>query len=366
MTTEYTLSGRNVFVGNKQDRPMPVEELPVDIYELNLHPDMGYYLTRREPFKIPDKIYGNTVSRVKKFLHTFADRSGTTGILLSGLKGSGKTLEMTMTCVEGLKHGYPVIVVSAAYCGTAFNKFVQSLDQPCIFVLDEFEKVYDDDAQIEFLTLLDGTLTTKKLFLFTCNDRYKVNSHMMNRPGRIFYSIKYEGLDQKFIEDYCNDKLNNKSRMDSIVRVAVITGEFNFDMLQALVQELNRYPDESVRDALSMLNINLDNGGRNFYEIEYYMDGERIKTDDDNIDIYPMSVRDPFLLDTLEVNYSKYIPKEGKKKAENIVKNITFDLKSEHALIARDLSSIELIQDGMKIIIKRPEVKTFSYGTLID
>jgi hypothetical protein len=90
VTTEYTVQGRNVFIGNKKDRPHPLDYLPVNTYVLNLDPEIGYFLSERDPFKLPPKIYGNTQSRAERFLNTFDSRSGTTGILLSGLKGSGK------------------------------------------------------------------------------------------------------------------------------------------------------------------------------------------------------------------------------------------------------------------------------------
>jgi hypothetical protein len=355
LSTEYSRHGANIFLGNSKDRHIPMSSLPVNIYTLNMDIEMGLFLTEREHFKIPKKIYGNTVKRANRFLQTFEARQGTTGILLTGLKGSGKTLEMTLTCEEALKRGYSVIVVPFAACGPAFNKFIQSINEPCIVIIDEFEKVYDDQEQEALLTLLDGTYPSKKLFMFTCNDKFKINTHMINRPGRIFYSISYGGLDEAFIRDYCADRLNDKSKTDSIVKVGILITDFNFDMLQALVEELNRYAEDSVKDCLELLNINMDYSSRVYYNIEYYRNGEKVEdTESDDFSISPSSVANPFLLDKLNVEL--WVAGKGKKKDRYT--NLIFPLQGDKVVVAKDLSSIEVEEGEWKVIIKKPPPPT--------
>ena len=85
---------------------------------------------------------------------------------------------------------------------------------------------------------------------------------MRNRPGRIFYMIDYKGLDVNFIREYCEDNLKNKQHIDSIANISTIFDAFNFDMLKALVEEMNRY-NETPQEALRMLNVKqeFDEGG---------------------------------------------------------------------------------------------------------
>jgi hypothetical protein len=157
--------------------------------------------------------------------------------------------------------------------GDAFNNFLQSIDQPCAILFDEFEKVYEGKLQAGLLTLLDGVFSSKKLFLLTCNDSYRIDSHMKNRPGRLFYMFKFTGLSQEFIEEYCQDCLNDKTQIPAICRVTNIFNQFNFDMLAALVEEMNRY-NETPQEALSVLNIlpENDDGGR--YNVSIVHEGE--------------------------------------------------------------------------------------------
>ena len=132
---------------------------------------------------------------------------------------------------------------------------MQDIEQPIIVLFDEFEKVYDSDDQEQMLTLLDGVFPSKKLFVLTCNDKWRVDKHMRNRPGRIFYMLDFKGLDQEFIREYCVDNLDADKQhyIDKICNIAQLFSEFNFDMLKALVEEMNRY-NESPQDALKMLN----------------------------------------------------------------------------------------------------------------
>jgi hypothetical protein len=50
------------------------------------------------------------------------------------------------------------------------------------------------------------------------NDKFKVNQHMRNRPGRIFYMIEYKGLDKQFIREYCQDRLDAKEPAKLLIK----------------------------------------------------------------------------------------------------------------------------------------------------
>jgi hypothetical protein len=145
-------------------------------------------------------------------------------------------------------------------------------------LFDEFEKTYDRDEQEAILTLLDGVFPSKKLFMLTTNDKYRVDYHMRNRPGRIFYMLDFKGLDPEFIREYCQDNLQNTGHIDKIVNISGLFAEFNFDMLKALVEEMNRY-DESPQEALRMLNAKPEFDGGSNYNVEVVHNGELVKGD---------------------------------------------------------------------------------------
>lgn len=222
-----------------------------------------YYLDQVDDFKPLKKVYGNCLSRAERIVRTFLGREASTGVMLNGEKGSGKTLLARQLSLELAKQDVPTIIINEAYCGDLFNQFIQSITQEAVILFDEFEKVYDKDDQEKILTLFDGVYPTKKLFILTCNDKYRIDSHMRNRPGRIYYMIDFVGLEKEFIEEYCQDNLVDKDQTNGVITMSALFAEFNFDMLKALVEEMNRY-NESAADAIQMLNAKptTDDSGR--------------------------------------------------------------------------------------------------------
>ncbi len=251
------------------------EQLPAGNYTVAVDMMGNFYLEQIDEFEIPSKMYGNTLRHTGRIINSFWERPQQTGVLLNGEKGSGKTLLAKNISVELAKQGVPTIVINRDWTGDGFFKLLQDIDQPCIVLFDEFEKVYDREKQEEILTLLDGVFGSKKLYLLTVNDKWRVDSHMRNRPGRIFYLIDFKGLDQAFIREYCEDNLVNKQYIDQICSLTSLFGEFNFDMLKALVEEMNRY-GETPTEALEMLNAKpeYDEGAK--YEIKLIEGGKEI------------------------------------------------------------------------------------------
>lgn len=229
------------------------ELLPAGNYIVKEDPFGNLFLEEIDKFEALPKYYGDCLKNTDRILNTFGKRSNATGAMFTGEKGSGKTLLAKNLSIEGYKVGMPTIVINSAWCGDKFNKLIQDIDQPCIILFDEFEKIYDSGRQENILTLLDGVFPSKKLFVLTCNDKWRIDQHMRNRPGRIFYMIDFKGLDKEFIIEYCNDNLLAKQHIPQICSIATLFTEFNFDMLKAIVEDMNRY-NETPQEAMKILN----------------------------------------------------------------------------------------------------------------
>jgi len=104
------------------------------------------------------------------------------------------------------------------------------------------------------------------------NNTFKVNSHMLNRPGRIFYHIRYRGLEQAAVREYCADNLKDPTQLDGLLEVAGTLDSFNFDMLKALVEEMNRY-SETAKQSAQMLNMRPESVSYVKWELSGQKDG---------------------------------------------------------------------------------------------
>jgi hypothetical protein len=127
---------------------------------------------------------------------------------------------------------------------------------PCIIFFDEFEKVYEKkEWQEAILTFLDGAFGKQdKLYLFTINSITSVSEFFKNRPSRVRYLINFDNMEEEAIREYCNENLNDKTKILEVISFSSECWEFNFDMLQALVREMNLF-NESVAQATKVLNV---------------------------------------------------------------------------------------------------------------
>lgn len=252
------------------------ETLPIGTYIVQKNPMTGaFYLTKVDSLTIPPKLYGNTLRHTERILNTFETRTSSTGVMLNGEKGSGKTLLGKNLSVEGASRGIVTVLINQPFCGDDFNKLIQQIEQPAIILFDEFEKVYDSDDQQHILTLLDGVFPCKKLFVLTCNDKWRVDQHMRNRPGRIFYMIDFKGIEPEFIREYCADNLQNQKHVERLIQISGMFDTFNFDMLKALVEEMNRY-NETPQEAMALLNAKPEYGGSVKYTVRLFIDDDEI------------------------------------------------------------------------------------------
>lgn len=272
----YFIRSGNIFRVASEESMDLNKVLPVGNYTVKFNPMAEqFFLEMVDSFEQVPRLYGDTTKNADRILRTFMDRPNSTGVMLNGEKGSGKTLLAKTLSIEAAKMGIPTLIINTPFTGDNFNKFLQDIEQPCVILFDEFEKVYDNEDQEKALTLLDGVFPSRKLFVITVNNKWRVNEHMRNRPGRIYYMLDFAGLATEFIEEYCNETLKNKAHIEKICQVATLFEQFNFDMLKALVEEMNRY-DETPQEALAMLNAKPEFNNKGDFHVELFSKGRMI------------------------------------------------------------------------------------------
>lgn len=243
---------KNVF--QAPGTPMP-GGLNKGVYSLKYDEMRGFYLHVEEPFTFPDKMYGDDDDIIRRAITKFNSIDRNLGVLLTGLKGSGKTLTAKKLCVES---GLPVIIIPKYYEGPAFIEFMTSSELgSCVVFIDEFEKLYYGDCgdgQIsrgsdDMLRILDGPYTTHNMFVFTTNTDM-INECLINRPSRIFYRKNYGSLGNEVVRAVAEDMLADRSYVDDLINTCSILPFVSFDILTSLINESNLFgerPSECVR-----------------------------------------------------------------------------------------------------------------------
>lgn len=237
MKTSWFENGHEYHYGEVSNQ---IDVLPLGIYNIKAHPMTGkIHLCRVEDnFKFNHKIYGLEKDFIQRVQRTYDCVNDNLGILLNGIRGTGKSITAKQICnILNL----PVIIVDGRY--DALPTFISELQQNVVVFIDEYEKIYKEDSDI--LTVMDGIFKTgyKHVFLLTTNDLL-INRNMLQRPGRIRYVKTYEDLSPEVVEEIINDMLVNKQHkedcINSISKLEIIT----VDLVKSIIQEVNIHDEE--------------------------------------------------------------------------------------------------------------------------
>lgn len=232
------------------------KEIPSGSYDVNFSKMSGFSLSQRADLEVKEKVYGHHIEKVNKVFRAYDATNRNLGVILSGQKGAGKSLFARLLAKQAIERNIPVIVVSYYIPGIA--NFLSSIEQEVVVLFDEFEKSFgksdDNDPQEELLSLFDGLDGGKKLYVITCNEVNKLNSYLLNRPGRFHYHFVINSPTSDEVREYMTDKLKPEYHylIDRIIGFAN-TIDITYDYLRAIAFELNL--GSSLEETFEDLNI---------------------------------------------------------------------------------------------------------------
>ena len=225
-----------------------------------------YYLSEINSPSLPSKIYGKDEIFCDRVLNTYVKTDRNLGVLLTGLKGTGKSLVAKLIAQ---KSKMPVVCVTSPFCGDKFADCLDKMGDDVILFFDEFEKVYkEEEEQKQFLSILDGTFSSKKLFIFTTN-HFEINEFLKSRPSRIRYVRQFDGLDSDTTQEVIDDLLVNKEHEKELKSVLEILSTVSIDVLLHFIDEINMY-NEPPRVAIKNLNIQIEHS---HFDVRLYING---------------------------------------------------------------------------------------------
>lgn len=223
--------------------------LPNGIYTVVNSPIKGLYLSRtQDDFKFNYKIYNKDEKFIKTVLKSYDNLNQNLGILLTGLKGTGKSVTSKMICNE---LNIPVICITQNH--EDLNTLLSSIQQPVVIFIDEYEKIYDDGH--ELLTLMDGLLKNdyKNVFLLTTNELY-INNNLLQRPGRIRYVKEYGNLESHQCIEIINDLLQYPEFKDDCIEEISKLPNITIDLVKEIINEVNIH-NVSPKEFMNIFNV---------------------------------------------------------------------------------------------------------------
>ena len=261
MAVNFIISREKTFVERIPDGERTLE-LKAKLYSLEFNRDTGFYLLDvAENYSLPKKTYGKYKELAERVIKTCRNKRGNTGVLLTGLKGTGKTLFMKFIANAMININTPVIQINKAYPGEEVFNFIENLGE-CVLVFNEFGKNYRSydngsaTSQLSLLSLLDGLGNSKRLHLFTENDTSAISEYLLNRPGRVHYHFKHGRLNDEVIVEFCKDQSVPEDVVKEVLELSSKLRVLSFDILKCLIDEWKLYGGK-VTDHIGILNITL-------------------------------------------------------------------------------------------------------------
>lgn len=246
MKTTWMKSGNKYFIGEDTDK---TKKVPVGVYHIGVRPDGALYLNNMgDRFEFPYKVYGVEQSFIDRIPITYNEISQNLGILLNGIKGTGKSVTAKLIAN---KLELPVIVVDGNYDGLI--PFLNQIQQEVVIFFDEYEKIFEEGAVL--LTVMDGIHDSghKRVFLLTTNSLY-INSSMLMRPGRIRYLKTFEDLDSDTVEEIIDDLLLYPEFKEDCIEAISSLRIITIDLVKSIVHEVNIH-NESPKEFMSYFNV---------------------------------------------------------------------------------------------------------------
>lgn len=210
------------------------------------------YLEEDKDFEFPSNYFGEDSKFIEKSINTFNKTEKlTTGILLSGLKGSGKTLMAKKIAVDS---GLPIVVVDKEVHANDIEQFFTRITTPVCVIFDEIDKYWSTRYLLGFL---DGVKPTgKKLVICTCNDEDEIDEYLNDRCSRIRYKKTFDSLNINVIENVINSIIDDSKKAKNAASYVHNTlAVVSYDNVIVFAEELKNYPDESFDEIIKDLNI---------------------------------------------------------------------------------------------------------------
>ena len=199
--TIYAINGKNITLVSPVTSPV-VESIPPAVYNIQFDRDGIHLIHLLDKFDLPTTFFGDVENQHDILITDYrkaAVGKKSTGALLAGVKGNGKTLLMEKVSNTLISMDIPVINIEENIPAFILRKVIRSVG-PCCVLFDEFEKNYSPSIpdserkstyQADLLTLFSDSSLKGVMFIMASNDVSAINPMFLTRPGRLKRMITF-------------------------------------------------------------------------------------------------------------------------------------------------------------------------------
>lgn len=228
-------------------------ELPVGIYSISQNPMSGEFSLDyiADKFEFDFELLGLEQKFIDHALKSYENTTGNFGILLNGVKGTGKSVTAKILANT---LNQPVILVDTAYKG--IDSFLAGLNFKCVLFFDEFEKNFDPKQDVNILTIMDGVYNCceRKVFILTTNE-LRINDCLLSRPSRIRYKKEFTNISIEVINHLFDRFLVDQGARDLLFNFVVTLETCSVDIIKSLITEVNIHGKEEFEYIKSIFNV---------------------------------------------------------------------------------------------------------------
>lgn len=228
--------------------------IPGKVYELHVDQMRETCLSEISDFTFPDNYYLNEDDErfMDKVVNTYnKTNKPTTGVLFSGLKGSGKTLMAKKTAI---KSGLPIIVVNSSVQSSEIEHFFSQVSNDVCIIMDELDKNWYLPALLGFF---DGVKPTcKKLVLCTANEERDIDKYFNDRCSRIRYKRTFNSIGKDVVKTVLSEYFDNEEAIDGATEFCCSAmSVVSYDNVVIFGEEHKNNPNSDFDEILNDLNI---------------------------------------------------------------------------------------------------------------
>lgn len=237
-----------------------VKLLEPGVYAFGIN-NQGWLLEKTSSnFEFNYKIYGHNEKITDRIMKAWKNIDSNLGVILNGIKGTGKTISAQMICNQAIQDKIPVLVVSHP---VPLAQILENVQQDIVIVFDEFEKTHKKpEDQQALLSTIDGMSrnTHRRLFIFTTNEK-NIDANFVDRPSRVRYMWEFKRLSDSVIEELLTDLLKPecqkfRAEISAYINTRLIV---SIDTVKTIINEANIFeePPSAFEEALALSEMNV-------------------------------------------------------------------------------------------------------------